>query len=81
MADHIGYICLFQVIMKKLRASVRNPKKQPANHKRRGKCALSSSQAKPSASDGKWLEPGQGFQGPASLAVKEGTLDLLCTEE
>ncbi|XP_038965136.1 adenine DNA glycosylase isoform X8 [Rattus norvegicus] len=38
--------------MKKLRASVRSHKKQPANHKRRGKCALSSSQAKPSGLDG-----------------------------
>lgn len=38
--------------MKKLRASVRSHKKQPANRKRRGKCALSSSQAKPSGLDG-----------------------------
>ncbi|XP_032755632.1 adenine DNA glycosylase [Rattus rattus] len=38
--------------MKKLRASVRSHKKQPANHKIRGKCALSSSQAKPSGLDG-----------------------------
>lgn len=38
--------------MKKLRASVRSHKKQPANHKRREKCTLSSSQAKPSGLDG-----------------------------
>ncbi|EDL30583.1 mutY homolog (E. coli), isoform CRA_c [Mus musculus] len=38
--------------MKKLRASVRSHKKQPANHKRRRTCALSSSQAKPSSLDG-----------------------------
>lgn len=38
--------------MKKLRASVRSHKKQPANHKRRRTRALSSSQAKPSSLDG-----------------------------
>lgn len=42
-----------KVIMKKLRVSVRSHKKQPANPERRGKCALSSSQAKPSAPDGR----------------------------
>ncbi|CAO2588612.1 Adenine DNA glycosylase [Lemmus lemmus] len=41
------------VIMKKLRVSVRSHRKQPANPERRGKCALSSSQAKPSAPDGR----------------------------
>ncbi|GAB1288793.1 Adenine DNA glycosylase [Apodemus speciosus] len=40
------------VIMKKLRASVRSHKKQPANHTRRGKCTLNSSQATPSGLDG-----------------------------
>ncbi|XP_028640601.1 adenine DNA glycosylase isoform X1 [Grammomys surdaster] len=38
--------------MKKLRASVRNHKKQPANDKRREKCALKSGQAKPSGLNG-----------------------------
>ncbi|XP_028745587.1 adenine DNA glycosylase isoform X3 [Peromyscus leucopus] len=38
--------------MKKLRASVRSHRKPLANHERRRKCALSSSQATPSASDG-----------------------------
>ncbi|XP_060235744.1 adenine DNA glycosylase isoform X2 [Meriones unguiculatus] len=38
--------------MKALRTSVRSHKKQPANHKRRGKSASGSSQAKPSAPDG-----------------------------
>lgn len=38
--------------MKKLRTSVRSHKKQPANHTRRGKCALNSSQARPSGLDG-----------------------------
>eukprot|EP00072_Mus_musculus_P059302 XP_011238915.1 PREDICTED: adenine DNA glycosylase isoform X3 [Mus musculus] len=38
--------------MKKLQASVRSHKKQPANHKRRRTRALSSSQAKPSSLDG-----------------------------
>ncbi|KAL6093879.1 hypothetical protein STEG23_017439 [Scotinomys teguina] len=40
------------VIMKKLRASVRSHRKQLANHERRGKCALTRSQATPSAPDG-----------------------------
>ncbi|XP_055474541.1 adenine DNA glycosylase isoform X1 [Psammomys obesus] len=38
--------------MKALRTSVRSHKKQPANHKRRGKPASGSSPAKPSAPDG-----------------------------
>lgn len=55
VTDHIGYICLFQVIMKRLRASIRSHRKLSTNHERRKKCALSSSQAKPSAPAGKEL--------------------------
>lgn len=50
-----------KVIMKKLRASVRSHRKQPANPKKRGKCALSSSQAKPSAPDGQAKQKDEEF--------------------
>lgn len=40
-----------EVIMKKLWASVRCHKKQPDNHRGRGKCTLRRSQAKPSGLD------------------------------
>lgn len=62
--------------MKKLRASVRSHKKLPANPERRGKCALSSSQAKPSAPDGKELGPCQSVKGLVSLAVQEDRFKL-----
>ncbi|XP_036033232.1 adenine DNA glycosylase isoform X3 [Onychomys torridus] len=45
--------------MKKLRASVRSHRKPLANHQRRRKCALSSSQATPSAPDGQAKQKGE----------------------
>ncbi|CAH6790722.1 Mutyh [Phodopus roborovskii] len=45
--------------MKKLRRSIRSHRKQSVNLERRGKCALSSSQAKPSAPAGQAKQKGE----------------------